>query len=506
MRRNRVFIWLAMSVLPLGCGQAADSEPGEDVAVTEDALEATCLTWSRGSAFQNVTVEDTTLASNTPSTPAGSASLTTGLIAGAQRVVLYETKLPSIPANATVLSASLTLRLRTSADVGIRAHRVTAPWTEATATWNSAASSYDPAVAAATTTGVAGSAAAPVSFDLTALAQGWVDGSLANDGVLIEQDLVGSSTSFSSEDGTLNRRPRFDLCYVVPSCSDGAQNQGETGLDCGGPCAACPTCNDGLQNQGETGVDCGGPSCAACPTCNDGLQNQGESGLDCGGPCAACATCTDGIQNQGETGVDCGGPSCAACPYAHTITIDGQNDFSSSADKFPTTTAGFNGYASWDASNLYLGMSGNDVQSNSATKWVLVYLGGPGGTTTGVNYNTQTPGLPFSAKYHIRWRTDNAYTNTQLWNGGAWVDAGWSWAGNIFQSGNFVEMRIPRSLLGDPSTVNVVMEMINEQGFQEWSFSGFPSNTFLDGYDRDFAKYFGFDFSLPNTPSGYAPL
>ncbi len=48
------------------------------------------------------------------------------------------------------------------------------------------------------------------------------------------------------------------------TCSDGIQNQGETGIDCGGPCAACPTCNDGIQNQGETGVDCGGP-CVACP-------------------------------------------------------------------------------------------------------------------------------------------------------------------------------------------------------------------------------------------------
>ncbi|MEO5906280.1 MAG: GEVED domain-containing protein [Saprospiraceae bacterium] len=54
---------------------------------------------------------------------------------------------------------------------------------------------------------------------------------------------------------------------IVPSvsgtCSDGIQNQGETGIDCGGPCPACPTCNDGIQNQGETGIDCGGP-CAPC--------------------------------------------------------------------------------------------------------------------------------------------------------------------------------------------------------------------------------------------------
>ena len=99
------------------------------------------------------------------------------------------------------------------------------------------------------------------------------------------------------------------------TCDDGIQNQGETGIDCGGPCAACETCNDGIMNQNETGVDCGGV-CAACPTCNDGIQNQGEEGVDCGGPCNnACPepTCDDGIQNGDELGVDCGGANCPEC-------------------------------------------------------------------------------------------------------------------------------------------------------------------------------------------------
>jgi len=52
------------------------------------------------------------------------------------------------------------------------------------------------------------------------------------------------------------------------------------------------TCSDGIQNQGETGVDCGGPNCQ---------------------PCMVMATCTDGIQNGDEEGVDCGGSSCAPC-------------------------------------------------------------------------------------------------------------------------------------------------------------------------------------------------
>jgi hypothetical protein len=54
--------------------------------------------------------------------------------------------------------------------------------------------------------------------------------------------------------------------------------------------------------------------CAYQPTCSDGIQNGGETGVDCGGPCEPCllASCFDGIQNQNETGIDCGGP-CKAC-------------------------------------------------------------------------------------------------------------------------------------------------------------------------------------------------
>lgn len=56
------------------------------------------------------------------------------------------------------------------------------------------------------------------------------------------------------------------------------------------------TCSDGKQNQGETGVDCGGPctACAAAATCNDGIQNQGETSVDCGGPCAICTQTLEG--------------------------------------------------------------------------------------------------------------------------------------------------------------------------------------------------------------------
>ena len=67
----------------------------------------------------------------------------------------------------------------------------------------------------------------------------------------------------------------------TPTCSDGIQNQGETGVDCGGPCSPCPTCSDGIQNQNETGIDCGGV-CAACPVGDSTvlLASYFETGMD----------------------------------------------------------------------------------------------------------------------------------------------------------------------------------------------------------------------------------
>lgn len=119
------------------------------------------------------------------------------------------------------------------------------------------------------------------------------------------------STQCDQPISTVSVRP----CVYHPSCSDNIQNEGETGVDCGGPlCPACGTCSDGLKDGQEEDVDCGGPFCKACNSCSDHRIDGKELGVDCGGPdCPACATCFDGIKNQDETGVDCGGKFCGAC-------------------------------------------------------------------------------------------------------------------------------------------------------------------------------------------------
>jgi len=132
--------------------------------------------------------------------------------------------------------------------------------------------------------------------------------------------------------------------YCNCTCFDGEQNQLETGVDCGGPCAACPNCTDRIKNQNETGIDCGGV-CPACPNCNitcgglncpvcnctDGKQNQGEEGIDCGGPCLACHSCEDNIKNGDETSIDCGGVKCPSCNLCGLLG-PGYSIFGSPAD------------------------------------------------------------------------------------------------------------------------------------------------------------------------------
>lgn len=80
-------------------------------------------------------------------------------------------------------------------------------------------------------------------------------------------------------------------------------------------------CHDGKDNNCNGFVDMNDESCQALqdhelsPTCFDGIQNQGEEGIDCGGPCPPCeeVTCNDGKRNGDEEGIDCGGSFCPPC-------------------------------------------------------------------------------------------------------------------------------------------------------------------------------------------------
>ena len=138
--------------------------------------------------------------------------------------------------------------------------------------------------------------------------------------------------------------------------------------------AAClgitgPTCSDNVQNQGETGLDCGGP-CGACPTCSDGVQNQGEQRVDCGGPCAACPVLPSSTFTFYDTGSD-DVPGTALRDFFNGITV-AANDYLLFEVSGPSGADGAwcSERADWYATNYLASAGGSSVQSSGTwQKW-----------------------------------------------------------------------------------------------------------------------------------------
>ena len=114
-------------------------------------------------------------------------------------------------------------------------------------------------------------------------------------------------------------------------CNDN-HDKGGGPLDCpAGRSCSCqvPWPNDGAHNDGETDIDCGGGNVLGsdgAPACAPGLHckvaSDCESLVCTGGTCQA-ASCTDSVKNGEESDVDCGGTTCSGCPVGKGCKISG---------------------------------------------------------------------------------------------------------------------------------------------------------------------------------------
>jgi len=206
-------------------------------------------------------------------------------------------------------------------------------------------------------------------------------------------------------------------------------------------------------------------------------------------------------------------PALEVGPYRHAIAIDGVDDFTSE-ETFATTSsaAGYAARVAWDATNLYVGYSGADIASGSTTKWVFAYVdldpGGATGATTSAVYNTQHATFPtgFGAELYARWKTTATFSSIETYDGNAWSTSATPLA--AAQQSTFVELAIPRSLLGGATSIGVATFMINEASGVEASYAGLYAGNFTDGYMPTLAKYLRVDFAAsrtPNDPLNVAP-
>ncbi len=207
--------------------------------------------------------------------------------------------------------------------------------------------------------------------------------------------------------------------------SGGSFGSSETTNFCigGGP---VETCDDGIQNQGETGVDCGGPNCPACETCDDGIQNNGETGVDCGGPnCAPCNTggCTDvaidfnnldsGWGNWNDGGSDCVRSTAETYAYSGTRSIRLRDNTSSSV----ATSDNYNlaGFEEVTIDFTYVGRSmenGEDfwlqASTNGGSSWqtITTYASGSEFTNLVREFESVTMVGTFTSTTKFRFRCD----------------------------------------------------------------------------------------------------
>lgn len=211
-----------------------------------------------------VSVADAQIRYDQPSNNKGTtATMIVGTASGVTRRGLIRFDLSSVPAG-TITSATLTLYV-TAAGGAIGVHDAGpanngAPFGETSITW--ATMGPGGATEIASFAGTVGSHAIPLD---PALVSTWRNPA-ASYGVMLNGS--GANVTIATREDSAHA-PTLTIYYdAPPTCSDGVQNQGETGVDCGGPCPACPTPDAGAGGSdagADAGIDAGPGGNAIAP-------------------------------------------------------------------------------------------------------------------------------------------------------------------------------------------------------------------------------------------------
>ena len=199
-----------------------------------------------------------------------------------------------------------------------------------------------------------------------------------------------------------------------------------------------------------------------------------------------------------------------------TISIDGWNDFSTSTERF-TSTSGTDiyGYITWDADYLYIGYSGSSnsgaITDNGRVYHIYIDSDpnstanlGPG-TTDGEAWRTD-PTLPFTANYHYTFKTSDNSETKRIYSDGSWSNDSFTTSSN--KGSSYWESRIQRSSIGSPSQIYILM-YIEEDWVGGELCGGIPNDIFTDNTtqgSQTFAsdKWLGFNLTSSISPNDNA--
>jgi hypothetical protein len=197
----------------------------------------------------------------------------------------------------------------------------------------------------------------------------------------------------------------------------------------------------------------------------------------------------------------------------HTIEINGENDFSTVTER--TNASGDNNYwwYTWDESNFYFAFQQGALDENNASKWVIHYIDTDPqinpilgtGTTTGLQYNTQQPTLPFTANYQFQWNTSGEVLLLKEYNSESWGNVTeHNMIANLNTSNEFFEVKIPLSSLNNPEMLYICGNMLDEtlDGEYMWAFT--PENASSDNNDgahKNLDSFWSFELVSGKIPN-----
>jgi hypothetical protein len=151
-----------------------------------------------------------------------------------------------------------------------------------------------------------------------------------------------------------------------------------------------------------------------------------------------------------------------------TVTFSGNTSDFTAAEKY-SSVDNVDYYVTYDASYVYFGAFRNGGNSWGAFQHFTIYVDNVGtgvGSNSGVNWDGNTPTLPFAADYRIALRQNNSGESFYSgWNGSSWTTGATnsqSYTQYATASVNgALEVRVPWTDLGSPDAIRFLMYISN---------------------------------------------